>query len=326
MSSKNESLAPIVLFAYDRPEHLMATLNALTKNTLSQESELYLYCDGARLGAKEDQLLRIKRVREIANSVTGFKMVHVRGSEINKGLASSIINGVTEVINERGKVIVLEDDIITSPFFLNYMNLALEYYEGRPSVMSISADSPLEAGDSIPADYDYDVFVSLRPTSWGWGTWKNKWERVDWSMEYMDEFLKHPKQVEAFGRLGDDMTPMLISQRKGEIDSWAIRYCFAHFCEHAVSICPCTSYIDNIGFDGTGTHCGIAETKVPKDFSRCVENPRFLSLLYEDAAIVNSFYNRYCENKRPLYQKVVNAVFRKMGKRAPFVIKKKIYA
>ena len=321
----NKKLAPIVVFSYNRPDHLERTLEALSKNDLANDSVLYIYCDGARPNATEEQKMRVEENRMVARAIAGFKEVHIVESVLNKGLSYSIINGVTEMLNIYGRVIVLEDDIVTSPLFLRYMNLALDYYEDRPSVMSISADSPMEVGDSIPADYDYDVFVSLRPTSWGWGTWKNRWERVDWSMEYLVEFLKHPKQIEAFGRLGDDMTPMLISQSEGKIDSWAIRFSFAHFCEHAVSIFPCTSYIENIGFDGTGVHCGNIEKKDTKDFSRCIENPRFLKLLYEDKDIVNGFYNKYCHKRRPLYQRVVNAIFRKMGKKSPFVIKKKVY-
>ena len=145
-------------------------------------------------------------------------------------------------------------------------------------------------------------------------------------MDYLDDFLKHPEQVEAFNRAGDDMTRLLQMHRDGKIDSWAMRFGFAHFKEHSVAILPCVSYVDNIGFDGTGRHSGVNLTnEYRNDLSKSVENPRFMDLLYEDARIINAFYNRFCEKRRPLYQRVVNTIFRKLGKKPPFVIKKRVY-
>lgn len=319
-------LAPIVVFSYNRPDHLRRTLEALSKNELALDSVLYVYCDGPKDDATDEQKQRIAANRGVAREAKGFKELYVVESESNKGLANSIIGGVTEVINEYGKVIVLEDDLLTSTFFLKYMNSALDYYQDRPTVMSISANRPPVDKMEIPADYPYDVFVSLRSYSTGWATWKDRWDRVDWSMDYLDEFLKHPEQVEAFNRAGDDMTRLLQMHRDGKIDSWAMRFGFAHFKEHAVAILPCVSYVDNIGFDGTGRHSGINLTdEYRNDLSKSVENPRFVDLLYEDARIINAFYNRFCEKRRPLYQRVVNTIFRKLGKKPPFVIKKRVY-
>lgn len=319
-------LAPVVVFSYNRPDHLRRTLDALAKNNLASESVLYVYCDGPKPDATEEQRQRIAANREVARATEGFKEVHVVEAQQNKGLANSIIDGVTEVISVYGKVIVLEDDLLTSPYFLRYMNAALDFYKNRPAVMSISANRPPVDKMEIPADYPYDVFVCLRSYSTGWATWKDRWGRVDWSMDYFDEFLKHPEQVEAFNRAGDDMTRQLQMHRDGIIDSWAMRFGFAHFKEHSVAILPCFSYVDNIGFDGTGRHSGVNLTnEYRNDLSKSVENPRFVDLLYEDARIINAFYNRFCEKRRPLYQRVVNTVFRKLGKKPPYVIKKQVY-
>lgn len=320
------SLAPVIVFSYNRPVHLKRTLDALAKNEWASESELFIFCDGAKENASEEQLERIADNRIVAHQAQGFKKVHVVEREKNLGLANSIITGVTSVIDRYDKAIVLEDDLLTSPFFLGYMNRALDYYENRPGVMSISANRPPVDKMQIPEDYEYDVFVCLRSYSTGWATWKDRWNQVDWSMDFLEDFLKHPEQVNAFNRAGDDMVDMLLMQRDGEIDSWAIRFGFAHFKEHAVAILPCISYVDNIGFDGTGRHSGIDTTQEYRnDLSRAVKVPRFVENIYEDARIINAFYNRFCKKRRPLWQKAINHVSRKLHLKPPFVIKKKVY-
>lgn len=319
-------LAPIVLFTYNRPWHTERTLQALSENKFASESDLYIYCDGPKATASEEQLANVAKVRELVRSRQWCKNVTVIEAEKNKGLANSVIGGVSDVVDKYGRVIVLEDDLVTSRWFLKYMNEALEYYENRPGVMSISANRPPLDKMEIPADYEYDVFACLRSYSTGWATWKDRWDRVDWSLDYLEEFLKHPEQVQAFNRCGDDMTDMLIDQRDGRIDSWAVRFGFAHFKEHCVAILPCIPYVDNIGFDGTGRHSGVNVTgEYRNDLSLCVENPRFLELVYEDSRIINAFYNRFCRKRRPIWQKGCNFIARKLGKKPPFTIKKEIY-
>ena len=329
----NNELAPIIVFAYNRPEHLRQTLEALSKNDLASESVLYIFCDGAKVNATKSQCDKVIQNQDFANqyALTAkkqglFRDIHVICSDKNKGLANSIIGGVTEVINQHGRVIVLEDDLLTSPYFIKYMNAALDFYALRPGVMSVSANRPPLSKMAIPDDYPYDVFVSLRSYSTGWATWIDRWNRVDWSMDFLPEFLSHPEQIEAFNRGGDDMTEMLCMQRDGKIDSWAIRFGFAHFREHCVAILPCHSYVDNIGFDGTGIHSGINTTnEYRNDLTLAVENLRFTENIYEDKRIINAFYNRFCSAHRPFYQKVFNTIARMLNKRIPFVIKKKVY-
>ena len=320
-------LSPIIIFSYDRPKHLQRTIDALAKNEFAAESDLFIYCDGAKPSASDVQINSILENRTIAKMAKGFKTVRVIDRDTNYGLARNIIEGVSEIIHKYGRVIVLEDDLLTSPFFLHYMNKALDFYQYRPGVMSISANRPPMSLMQIPSDYEYDVFVSLRSYSTGWGTWKDRWERVDWSMNYMEDFLIHPRQIEAFNRCGDDVTKMLTYQRDGKIDSWAIRFGFAHFKEHCVAILPCVPYVDNIGFDGTGRHSGVDLAGVYRnDLSLSVEEPRLLDLIYEDSRIINAFYNRFCLKKRPFWQKACNFMARLFRIKPPFVIKKKIYS
>lgn len=325
-------LAPVIIFNYNRPDHSKQVWMALAKNELATNTELYLYCDGPKANASDETRQRIASLHEQAKQYAidavkdgKFKAVHVVCAEQNKGLANSIIGGVTEVINKHGRVIVLEDDLLTSPYFLKYMNTALDKYESYPAVFTISANRPPVNKMAIPEDYPYDVFVSLRPFSTGWATWKEKWNRVDWSLDYLAEFLKHPEQIDAYNRGGDDLTEMLCLQRDHKIDSWAIRYAFQHFYHHAVAILPCVPYVDNIGFDGTGIHSDSNEIDFRNNVNLAPENPLMPDVIYEDGRIINAFYNYYCRAKRPLWQKAINTIYRKLGKPTPFVIKKTVY-
>ena len=205
------------------------------------------------------------------------------------------------------------------------MNEALDKYVSYPAVFSVSANRPPVNKMAIPADYEYDVFVSLRPFSTGWATWRDKWERIDWSLDYLEDFLKHPQQIKSFNHGGDDLTEMICLQRDHKIDSWAIRYAFQHFYHHAVAILPCIPYVDNIGFDGTGIHSWNDETDFRNNVAAAPKNPRLSDIIYEDERIINAFANYYSRAKRPLWQKIINTIYRKFGKPMPFVIKKKIY-
>jgi len=327
------NFAPVIVFNYSRPNHSKLTWDELAKNVYAPDTELFLYCDGPKNNATEEIRSCIAELHnmaldyaETAKEKKLFKDVHVILSKHNKGLANSIIGGVSDVIEKYGKAIILEDDLLTSKFFLKYMNEALDKYQDRPGVMSISANRPPIDKMIIPKDYPYDVFVSLRSYSTGWATWKDRWNRVDWSMDYLPDFISHPDEIAAFNRGGDDMTPLLIMQKNGQIDSWAMRFGYAHFKEHCVAILPCHSYVDNIGFDGTGIHSGKRmDNEFRNDLSLALENPKFLENIYEDKRIINAFYNRFCQTQRPLYQKVINVIARKSGVNPPYIIKKKIY-
>lgn len=320
------NLAPIIVFCYNRPDHLEQTLDALSSNELADQSTLYIYCDGPKEGASEDMRQKIADVRQVARKRQWCKEVHVVEAEKNKGLANSIIGGVTDVINKHGKVFVLEDDLISSPHMLTFVNKTLDFYEDYAGVFSISVNRPPLSKMQIPEDYPYDVFACLRSYSTGWGTWKDRWDKVDWSMDEFDRCKQNPDMLRALCRLGDDFPPMMQMQEDGKIDSWAVCFSFAHFKNHAVAILPCRSYVTNIGFDGTGTHSGTVAYTYENDLSESVSNPRMLDMVYEDDRIINAFYSSYYPKSRPLWQKAINYIARKLGKKAPFVIKKKVYA
>ena len=304
-----------------------------------------MFCDGAKtvkelkserikeLGGYDAYKVPILHVQTIAkqfavDAVQGgkFKDVYVACSEQNKGLANSIICGVTDVINRHGRAIVLEDDLLTSPFFLKYMNNGLDYYQNRLSVYSISGYNYPPQKMVIPKDYEYDTYVSLRFCSWGWATWNDRWNQIDWSTEFYADLFKHSHQMEAFNRGGDDLSNMLYLQKEGRIDSWAIRCAYNQFVNHAVTIYPCISYIDNIGLDGTGVHCGnMKNSKYQDIIEKAKAEPCYVDVLYEDSRLINALYNVYTRTKRTTLQRLFHATFRKLGLPAPYEIKKKVY-
>lgn len=319
-------LAPIIVFCYNRPWHVEQTLEALSRNELADQSTLYIYCDGPKADASEEQRKKIKEVRQVVRKRQWCREVHIVEVDQNKGLANSIIDGVTDVVNLYGKVFVLEDDLVSSPHMLRFINKSLDYYEKYAGVFSISVNRPPVSKMDIPEDYPYDVFASLRSYSTGWGTWKERWNKVDWSMEEFDRCKCNSNMLRALNRMGEDFSSMMQMQEDGLIDSWAVRFSFAHFKHHAVAILPCRSYVTNIGFDGTGTHSGTIVDVFENDLSQSVVNPRLLDIVYEDDRIINAFYSIYYPKKRPLWQKAINYVARKLGSKVPFVIKKKVYA
>lgn len=251
MVTEND-FSPIVLFVYSRPWHTLKTIEALKENKLAEESELFIFSDGFKV--ENDQ--NINKVRDIVKSVKGFKSITVIEREQNIGLANSVIAGVTEIVNKYGKVIVLEDDIFTAPGFLKYMNEALVKYEKDERIFSVSGyNVPMK----VPADFDKEVFLSYRYSSWGWATWKDRWHEADWDVRNWEEVFNNRETNKLFRRGGDDLPYIFKAQMNGTLNSWAIRWYYSHFRKNRLTVFPVRSLVENIGFDGTGIHCGKAE-------------------------------------------------------------------
>lgn len=322
-------MAPVIVFAYNRPEHLRKTLTWLGQNELADQSTLYIYCDGAKQNATEEQLAKVQTARQVAHKVAvvpTFKEVHIIERDENLGLGTSVITGVTEIINKHGKVIVLEDDLETSPYFLSYMNQCLEHYEARKSVFSISGLSRPHPERFYPKDYPYDVYVSLTHHPTGWGTWADRWNQVDWEYKDYKIISQNPAMLQAYRRMEyPEPEAMLDMIRKGK-NLWASKFSLAHFVNHAVSICPIVSYINHIGWDAEGTNAtGGAETWA---FERLADNAniRFLDVLYEDSRIINSWYSFSINKPRSLWGKLKNWYGRKFLHRDEYALKGRVYA
>lgn len=217
---KNQ-LAPIVLFAYNRPWHTQQVLNSLTQNVEAKDSVLYVFCDGAKENSSEKDLIKIEEVRKLINSENRFKKVVIKVQEKNIGLANSIIEGVTEIVNSYGKVIVLEDDLILSPYFLSYMNDSLIRYENNLKVGQIGACNFFGCGKNFP-----DCFFLPIPDCLGWATWKDRWQffnpNVNELIKQLDEDETKKNIFNAYGAY--DFMNMLELQKQGKVDSWAIRW------------------------------------------------------------------------------------------------------
>lgn len=317
------SYSPIVLFAYARPDHTLRTLEALAANTLASKSHLYIYVDGPKANASDELKQRNAEVRKIAHSRQWCGEVDIIEQKANKGLASSIRDGVTDVIAKYGRVIVMEDDLVTSPAFLSYMNKALDFYEAYPAVFSIGAYAYPPQKMAIPGDYDYDTYACLRNCSWGWATWKDRWEKTDWSASHYDTMKHSPAMREAFNRMGDDEFEMFWMQQERGLNIWSIFFTMAHFEHHAVAIIPCQSYVDNIGLDGSGENCGTQASLQHSELNQN-ENPKFLDVIYEDKRIINAFYNVNCRQRLPLWKRAINRISRLLAGK-PMYLKGEVY-
>lgn len=241
-------ISPVVVFCYNRPWHLSQTIDALKANTLAGESSLYVFSDGSKGESDREDVLS---VRKYIAGIGGFKRITVFEADRNKGLSRSVIDGVTQVINAYGRAIVLEDDMVTTPDFLAYMNHLLDVYEGRKDVFSVTAYAP---PIRIPVDYKNEFYLAPRSSSWGWGTWKDRWEQADWSAAGYERLKADPDLKRRFLSGGNDLWPMLHKQQLGVIDSWAVRWCLSQALKGAYGVYPVKSKLRNIGTDGSGTN------------------------------------------------------------------------
>lgn len=242
---------PVVLFVYKRPDHTRATLESLARNTIAADTDLIVYSDGPKTLA---DVQAVNETREIVRAQKGFASVRLIERDVNLGLANSIIAGVTEVLERYGRIIVLEDDLVSSQHFLAYMNDALARYEADPAVFSVTGHTFPADFMEIPKNYPFDTYAGYRCSSWSWGTWKDRWDRVDWSIEYFEKFISDERAKAAFNLGGSDMVDLLRLQWERRIDSWAIRFCYAHHANNMHCIYPTRTLIKNIGLDRSGTH------------------------------------------------------------------------
>ena len=240
--------APIIIFAYNRLVHLKQTVEALRNNIYAAESELFIFSDGAKTETDHE---KVKAVRSYLKTITGFKNVHVIEREKNYGLANNIIDGVTLIFKEQEKVIVLEDDLLTSPYFLKFMNEALDVYEHQNNVISIHGYVyPVQS--TLPS-----TFFLIDPGSLGWATWKNRWNEYEKDGKKLFQQIKAKKLEKEFNY--DDTYPftkMLKHQIQGKNSSWVIRW-YAHALLHRkLTLYPNKSLVFHNGSDGSGTHAG----------------------------------------------------------------------
>lgn len=279
-------LAPICLFTYNRLNETKATIEALQKNHLAADSQLFIFSDGWKREEDKDKILA---VRNYLNTVGGFEAVQVIPSEKNHGLAKSIIKGVTDMLSQHDRVIVLEDDLTTTSNFLDYMNQALDYYEDSQKVQSISGFS-LKI-KSKPQGRD--VFLHQRAHSWGWATWSSRWDKKIFDKERIRHSIDtNPTLLADFKKAcGEDIDGMLLDSLSGRHDSWYVRWCLDHFKKGRFSVYPVFSKVSNIGFSEEGTHCktvNVFETEIDTSLSR-----KFTFTMDDDTPQISREFSNY---------------------------------
>lgn len=241
--------APIVLFAFNRLEPLKRCVASLLKNSEAADSDLIVYVDGARPN-KEGEDEKVEAVKQFVSGISGFKSLETHFSEQNKGLGPSLIAGITEVMNSYGRAIIVEDDLHCSTNFLSFLNQGLDFYEDKKQVFSISGET-LKV--KAPSDYIYDIYFAPRAGCWGWATWKNRWDTVDWTLSDWKSVMCNRLKFNSWG--GSDCFGMLKGWHEGKNKSWAIRFTYSQFLQGATSVFPIISKVSNEGFGDDGTNC-----------------------------------------------------------------------
>lgn len=246
-------MAPVIVFAYKRPDKLKNCIEALEGNDHHDMADLFIFSDGSEGKEDDDKVAEVRLyLKEYEKSCT-FKKLHVEYRDRHYGLARNVINGVTKIIKDYGKAVVVEDDLVVSGDYLSFINNALTYYEKDKRIWSVTGYT--EKLRSLEG-YKHDVYYGYRGCSYGWGTWKDRWETVDWKVKDYRDILKNPLIQWKMNRSGNSMMSMLRLQMEGRIDSWAIRWCLAQSRQDKYTVYPKYSLIRDEGADGSGTHVG----------------------------------------------------------------------
>lgn len=294
-------LSPIVLFVYNRPLHTQETVKALQKNELAEHSELFIYSDAPK---NDNAIEKVNEVRKYIKTINGFKKVTIIERKYNWGLANSIIDGVTTIVNQYGKIIVLEDDLLTSPYFLNFMNDALEFYKNKKKVWEVGAYVyPVDINKS------FRTFFTPYTTSWGWATWNDRWEYFERNPKKLIESMSK-EQIKKFNLdNSDDIWSQVVSNYNGTLYTWAVFWYANIFLNNGLTVYPYKSIVKNIGHDGSGENCGNSSKFDTELLEHNIEVDN------DDIIINNEIYTMvkaYLDKHRdPIIIKILKRIYRK---------------
>ena len=287
-------VAPIVLFVYNRPWHTRQTVEALQKNALASRSELFIYSDAPK---NEDTKKSVKEVRDYIKTINGFKKVTIVERNKNWGLADSIIDGVTKIVKQYGTIIVLEDDLVTSPCFLQFMNEALAFYKDEKKVWHISGYTP-------PLEKTEHHFFIKPTTCWGWATWADRWAYFKKDTAYF--LKKFDKQTVKEFNINNsyDYFSHIVLNHQHKINTWAIFWYASSYFNGGLSLHPKKSFVRNIGHDDSGTHCaGSCDYDVTLAMTCDNHFPSEISIRKETVDALEKYYKSL---KPSLFKRVVN--------------------
>ena len=292
--------APILLFVYNRPEHTQRCIESLKRNSLATDSTLYIYADGVK---DDTQQAAVNEVRSYIHTIRGFKETIIIERDENWGLARNIIDGVTTQVNQYGRVIVLEDDLVVAPYFLQFMNDALETYQDEHKVGHIQA-CDFTQDPSLP-----DTFLIKWTGSWGWATWDRAWKHFNPNGKELLQELEQRKLTRTFdfnGKYG--FTRMLRRQIKGKNNSWAIRWNASLFLKDILSLNVGRSLVQNNGFDGSGTHCGGGNLNGSQLWMQPLPVEKITPICENEAA--RAAFARYYHRTNGFWAKVIRRIKR----------------
>lgn len=251
--SEKKLFAPVILFTYNRPWHTKRTIEALAENELAEHTELFVFSDAAK---KEKDAEKVEEIRTYVRcEARGFREVHLIARTKNYGLARNVIEGVTDIVNRYGRVIVLEDDLVTNKYFLRFMNEGLNRYEKEKRVTGVTGYSHLDDG----AVYEHEsYFCTLTGTSWSWATWADRWAMFDAAAEGWERLTADAALRKRFNydNSYDFYYILKAQQQDAATDSWAIRWYYSTFLKDGLILAPTRSLVSNEGWDGSGVHCG----------------------------------------------------------------------
>jgi|SRR4030095_8654017 hypothetical protein len=288
--------APIILFAFNRPEHTRRTLSALKQNHLADSSLLFIYIDGPKRDFTDEQIQKINAVKEVAKEEQWCSEVKIIESKTNKGLAVSIMEGVTQIVNNFGRVIVLEDDLVSDKWFLKFMNDALTVYENEDEVVSVT-------GYIYPVNKPLPNNFFLKGTDcWGWATWKRGWDIFENDGNKLLTELETKKLTSDFDFYDSyPYVQMLRDQIANKNNSWSILWCASAYLKNKYTLYPGHSLIQNIGFDGSGTHSGTTtEFDVKLLHKELTVEKLKIEENKEAKKVVAEYFRKMHQNRRPL--------------------------
>ena len=277
---------PIIVFVYNRLEHVKNCLNSLRLANGAMESEVYIFSDGPKKGQDEN----VMAVREFINNIElkrYFKTVNVVESEKNNGLAESIIQGVTDIVTKYGRCIVLEDDTIVAEDFLDYMNDGLEFYKDNKKIWSVAGMSLIDA-----KKIGTDVYFMGRVCSCAWATWKDRWDLIDWEVTDYKSFKYNLIRRHRFNEFGTDRSNMLDRQMLKKINSWAIRFDYAEFQNDMLTVYPRYTKVKDNGHDGSGTHFTKSDNKLDVELPERIFEYKLNNYVIVDPMIKKE-YNKF---------------------------------
>lgn len=282
----------VILFVYKRKEYTEKIIECLDKQSLANETDLYIFSDGYKGTEDAEKVFEVRNIIKSYKEKASFKSVTIFESPYNKGLAKSVIEGVSSVLQEKEQVIVLEDDLLISDDYLEFMNRALQYYKEDKRINSIGGYIA-----NYGIDFEYDIYFSRRFECWGWATWRDRWNAIEWSYEYWKKASRNISSIYRIARWGGiDLLVMLYDYVDGRIDSWAIRAACNEAMGKMYTVVPCRTKVTNNGFDGSGTNCG-------KDYrSNQLINNREVTLcpFYQNRDIQKKIFRYHSDYKRLL--------------------------